>query len=124
MKINWANFDWMLTILALGVLVIGYSFWRAQHRSDFDMLDMLMENGRVSRLAFWFMVSGAVSTWVIVDLQIKGKLSEGMFGLWLAAWVGPLIAKIVFNKNDFPAPGTIVTSTSTSTTEVKPTEPQ
>lgn len=124
MKINWANFDWMLTWLVIGVIVIGLSFWKAQQRPDFNMLDMLMENGKVSRIAFWFMAAGAVSTWVIIDLQIKSKLDPTMFGLWLTAWVGPLIAKLVFGKNDFPAPGTIVTSTTSSTTEVKPTEPQ
>lgn len=124
MKINWGNFDWMLTWLVVGVIVIGLSFWKAQKREDFNLLDMLMENGKVSRIAFWYMVSGAVSTWVVIDLQIKGKLDGTMFGLWLTAWVGPLIAKLVFGKNDFPAPGTIVTNTTSSTTEVKPSEPQ
>ena len=92
--------DWMLTILAVGVGIIAISIWKAQRRPDFDFFDLLMENGRVSRIAFWFMAAGAVSTWVIIDLEIKGKLDPTMFGLWLTAWVGPLIAKMVFGRND------------------------
>ena len=47
---------------------------------------------------------------------MKGKLTEGMFGLWLGAWVGPIIARLVFNKTDMPTPGTVIT-TKMETTE-------
>lgn len=113
--------DWMLTALATGVMLAVFTIWRAQQRPNFDFFDLFMENGRVSRIAFWFMAAGAVSTWVIIDLQINGKLSEGMFGLWLTAWVSPLIAKMVFGRNEpLPMQGLTVTST----TDIKPTEPQ
>jgi len=52
-----------------------------------------------------------------VDLEIKGKLDTGIFGIWMASWVGPLVAKMVFGKNDMP----IMTSSTTvvqQTTEV------
>lgn len=110
--------NWMLVILGVAALLVAVSFWRA-HRTPgfaFNAFDLLMEDGKVSRVAFWFMVAGAVSTWVIVDMQIKDKLTEGMFGLWLTAWVAPLIAKMVFGKTDMPT-GTTFTS-STTTTEL------
>lgn len=110
--------DWMLTVLALGAALVVISFWRAHLKPDFnfDMFDLIMENGRVSRLALWYNLAGASSTWVVVDSQIKGALTEGLFGLWLAAWVGPIIARLVFNKTEMPTPGTIIT-TKVETTE-------
>jgi len=110
--------DWMLAILVIGAVLVAWSFWHAQRKPgfDFDAFDLIMENGKVSRLALWYNLAGAVSTWVIVDLQMKGKLTEGMFGLWLGAWVGPIIARLVFNKTDMPTPGTVIT-TKMETTE-------
>lgn len=108
--------DWMLMILGAGVVFVVVSFWRAHRRPNFDFnaFDLIMENDKVSRLALWFNIAGAVSTWVIVDMQMKGTLTEGMFGLWLGAWVGPIIAKLVFKKNEMP--GTMIT-TKMETTE-------
>jgi hypothetical protein len=102
----------MHAILAIVVLVIGVSIWNA-HKSNstiFNAFDLLMENGRVSKIAVAFMLVLLVSTWVIVDQQINGKLTEGLFGLWLTAWVTPLVAKVVFAKSE--PPGTTTTSTT------------
>lgn len=92
--------DWMLTILAVGVVVVFWSFWQAHRRPDFDFnaLDLLMENGRVSRTAVLFMLAGLVSTWVIVNREINGTLTEGFFGLWLTAWVAPLVVAMNSKK--------------------------
>ena len=108
--------DWMLIILALGAAIVLLSLWKAHHnpKFHFDTFDLIMENGRVSRLALWYNLAGAVSTWVIVDLQMKDKLTEGMFGLWLTAWVGPIIAKLVFNKSE---PGTLTITKTMESTE-------
>jgi hypothetical protein len=107
----------MLTILAFSAVLVAVSFWRAHSRPgfDFNAFDLIMENGRVSKIALAFMLVLLVSTWVIVDMTIKGKLTEGMFGLWLGAWVTPLVAKVVFNKSEMP-------SGTTTTTELKTTE--
>jgi hypothetical protein len=106
--------DWMLVVLCSLAVLVGGSLWRA-HRSasyTFDLLDLIMENGRVSKIAVAFMLVLGVSTWVVVDLQIKDKLTDGMFGLWLGAWVTPLVAKVVFSKVDPPSGTTITTSIS------------
>ena len=111
----------MLAVLAAVALLVAVSFWRA-HRdalAQFNAFDLIMENGRASKIAVAFMLVLGVSTWVIVLLAIRDKLTEGMFGLWLAAWTGPLVAKVIFGKNDMPS-----TTTSTlmqqTTTETKP----
>lgn len=107
----------MHLILAAGFAVILITFWLAhQSNSSFNALDLIMEDRKVSRVAFAFMLVLGVSTWVIVDQQIKGRLSEGIFGLWIASWVTPLVAKMVFGKSDMPA-GTIMTSTMSVTQE-------
>lgn len=114
--------DWMLMVLGAGVVFVLVSFWRAHKRPtfDFNAFDLIMENGKVSRLALWYNLAGAVSTWVIVDLQLKDKLTEGMFGLWLGAWVGPIIAKLVFDKKDMPTPGTLTTTKIETTEQTSP----
>ena len=103
--------DAMQVILAVVVLAIAVSVWNAHksHSTIFNAFDLLMENGRVSKIAVAFMLVLVVSTWVIVDQQISGKLTEGMFGLWLTAWVTPLVAKVVFAKAE--PPGTTTTTT-------------
>lgn len=102
----------MHAILAIVVLVVAVSVWNAHKSSStaFNAFDLLMENGRVSKIAVAFMMVLLVSTWVIVDQQVNNKLTEGMFGLWLTAWVAPLVAKVVFAKTD--PPGTTTTSTT------------
>jgi hypothetical protein len=100
------NYDPMLIALVAGIGLLVLVFWRAHKNPSFqfDVFDLFMENGRVSKIALAFMLVLFVSCWVIVDQQLKGKLSEGTFGLWLGAWVTPLVAKVVFNKNSATEP--------------------
>lgn len=96
--------EWMLIILALAVLVVLVSLWRA-HRNAlvrFNIFDLVMENGRVSKISVSYMLVLGVSTWVVVNQEISGKLTEGIFGMWLAAWVSPLVARVVFGKTEMP----------------------
>ena len=113
----------MLTILAISAGLIVLSFWHAQKNPEFhfDVFDLLMENGKLSKISLAFMLVLAVSTWVIVDLQIKGKLDNGMFLSWLAAWVTPLCAKVLFNKSDVA--GMTMASTTTTVEVSTPAPP-
>ena len=111
--------EWMLVVLAFAACLLLLTFWRAHrnNKTPFDALDLIMVDGKVDRIATVFMIAFAVSTWVIVDMQIKTKLDAGIFGLWLGAWVGPLVAKMVFGRNDMA--GTVTSSTIVQqTTEV------
>lgn len=113
--------EWMLVALAVMAVAIVLSFWRA-HRNvavQFNALDLIMVDGKVDRIATVFMIAFAVSTWVIVDMEIKGKLDAGVLGLWLGAWVGPLVAKMVFGKNEMPGTTSSSTTLVQQTTEVK-----
>lgn len=113
----------MNLLLLAGFAIIAVTFWRAHVKpGTFNAFDLIMENGRVSKIAFAFMLVLAVSTWVIVDLQMKGKLDSGMYLPWLAAWVTPLVAKVVFNKNDV-ASMTVATTTMTVSEVTPPPAP-
>lgn len=113
--------DWMLTILVGGAVLVAWSFWHAQRKPgfDFDMFDLIMENGKVSKIAFTFMSAFAVTTWILVDLQMKGKMTEGYLTTYGAMWVASLVAKVVFNKQE-AAPGTTITTKIESTEKTTP----
>lgn len=116
------NINPMLIVLCAISIVIAYSIWRAHKRADvvFDFFDLIMVNGKVDKIAVAFMLVLGVSTWVIIDQQIKGVLTEGQFGLWLGAWVSPLVAKVVFGKNDVGSTtSTTVVQQVTETVEPK-----
>lgn len=96
----------MGVLLAAGLLAAVLSMWRA-HRDalvEFNAFDLLMENGRVSKIAVAYMLVLGVTTWTIVLLTIRDKLTEGYFLAYGGMWVGPLVAKVVFNKSDPPTP--------------------
>lgn len=114
-----AKIDPMLTILFVVFIIIGLSFWRAQKRSDFafDLFDLIMEGGKVSKTAVAFMMVLCVTTWVIIDQQIKGALSAEMFGLYGGMWVLPLVARVIFDKKDMPIGTSITSMTSTTVTK-------
>jgi len=115
--------DPMIIILAIGVAAILVAFYRAHRRAgfDFNAFDLVMEDGKVNKIAVAFMLVLLVTTWVIIDQQLKGNLSEGMFGLYGGMWVIPLVAKVVFQKTEMP--GTTTMSSMTSTTTVPAQEP-
>lgn len=92
--------DWMTTILAVGLLLVIWSFIRAHRRPgiDFSLYDLILENGKVSKIAFTFMAAFAVTSWILIDLQLKGKMTEGYLTVYGAMWVASLMAKVLSNK--------------------------
>lgn len=99
------DFDGMHLLLGIVMAVIAFSFWR-KHRNttdDFSLFDLVMENGKASKQAFCLMVSFGVMTWVMIDLEIKGKMTEMYMAGYGAIWVAPLIARVIYGKTDPPA---------------------
>lgn len=113
--------DIMLAVLAVAVLLAMLSFWRAHRNAllQFNAFDLLMENGKVSKIAVAFMLVLLVTTWVIVLLTVRDKLTEGYFLAYGGMWVAPLVTKVVFNKSDMPAGTTSSTTLVQQTTETK-----
>lgn len=112
--------DWMQTVLAVALVVMVVTIWRAHRRADvsFDLADLIMVDGKVDRIASSYMLVLAVTTWIMIDLEIQKRMTEGYLMAYGGMWVLPLVAKMVFNKADMP--GTTVQSiTTSSTTTVK-----
>lgn len=99
-----------VVVLALLLCGVGYILWQGQRDSGqntFDVWDLVMDrspNGNrvASGIKCLFQGSFILSSWVIVDQEIKGSLSETVFGVYMATWCGSLIAKVVFDKQDPP----------------------
>jgi hypothetical protein len=108
--------------LACAGVLVAISFWHAHRKPnfDFDMFDLIMENGKVSKIALTFMMAFAVTTWILIDLQLKGKMTEGYLMTYGGMWVASLVAKVVFNKDAAPEVGTTITTKIESTEKTTP----
>lgn len=98
---------WVYTYLLLALVLgaLGYSIWKAQTDPTitFNLFDLLIENGRVSKVSCAFMGTFLLSCWLMVDLQWSGKMTEGYFTIFGGMWVAPLIARVIFGKTN-PTP--------------------
>lgn len=83
-------------LMALIAAAVAWSLYRV-HRNpnvEFNLLDLLMENGRVSKVSCLVMGSFAVTTWIMVSLTLTGRQTEGYFTIYGAVWVAPLLARM------------------------------
>ena len=105
-------------VVLLIVLWIVWSFYQA-HKSPgnaINLFDLVMVDGRLSKMAVVFMGAFATTTWAIIRLTIDGKLTEGYVGLYSTAWVAPMISRLFANP---PASVTTTTASSSTTQEIK-----
>jgi len=108
---------------AIGLLVVTgiiASIYYAQKNpefKEFNLFDLLMENGRLSKLSVAFMTGLVVMSWIMIRLTIDGKMTEGYLGLYGSIIIAPVIARL------FSAPtvtGTATTSTTSTTSGLAP----
>lgn len=93
----------MLAVLAILAGLLAFGFWTAQRsNNDFDILDLVMEDGKLSRVSCVLMGSFAVTTWMMVNLTLTGRMTETYFSAYGAMWVAPLIVRLIKGK-DAPA---------------------
>jgi hypothetical protein len=103
---------------AIVLLLLVWSFYRAQRdpANSFNLFDLIMENGRISRIGFAFLVALLVTSWVLVKMASNATRNlDVVFSAYLAAWVAPIVAKLFS-----PPLATTSTQTSTSTTTTAP----
>ena len=99
-------------VLILVGLVVVWSLVRA-HRNpavDINLFDLVMENGRLSKVSVGYMVTLVVSSWVLIRAAYDSKSLDIIYAAYGAMWVTPLIAKI------FALPSGASTTTDTSKT--------
>lgn len=91
----------MVIVLFVIVAIVAWLVYLAQQdpKNRFDMYDLVMEPTKEGRTASHkkvaFMSVMLVSTWVIVDEEIKHTLTDLIFAAWLTAWVLPLFKDTV-----------------------------
>lgn len=91
------NVDIMGMILAFIVVSLVFAVWRL-HKDptvDFNILDLLMENGRVSKAAVVMMGAFSLTSWMMIQLTLSKLMTEGYFGLYSAAWIAPVVVKLI-----------------------------
>lgn len=81
-------------------LVISWTFYRAHRKADFafNLFDLVMENGKLSRMACVFMGAFAVASWIVIRLTVDGKMTGEIFAAYGGIYVAPIIAKL-FSSN-------------------------
>ena len=82
---------------AIVLLLVVWSFYRAQRdpANSFNLFDLIMENGRVSRIGFAYLVGLLVTSWVLVKMASNEQRSlDVVFSAYLASWVAPIVAKL------------------------------
>jgi len=82
--------------LMIVALCVAWSFYRAHRNAafTFNLFDLIMDNGRVSRLACVFLGSFLVTSWIMVRLTLDGKMTEGYMTAFGALWIIPITAKL------------------------------
>ena len=104
-------------VLMIFTLLLAWSFLRAHRDPQFrlDLFDLVMSDGRLSRIAVAFMVTLCATTWIMVRLTLDGKLTEGYFTGYALAWIAPVVARL------FSQPVNTTTTTDTKTTHTETT---
>ncbi len=103
-------------VVAILMLLVTWSFYLAQKDPaiSFNLFDLIMENGRVSKLAAAFVVGVVALTWIMIRLTVDGKMTEGYVGLYGTIVIAPVIAKL-FSP---PPPSGVTTTTTEGSSKV------
>lgn len=111
----------IVALLALLAILISLRKMHNDPTSTFDLRDLLMENGRVSKAAAVMMGSFVVTTWIIVYLTLSGKLTEGFLVIYVGAWITPVVTRLIKSNGQAQQPEAQAL-TVTTTAKVEPTK--
>ncbi len=93
----------LTTVLLLSFLLLVLIAWRMLHRmqcaadNTYDWRDLLMENGKASKPAHVMFGAFVATTWFFVYYAVTGKMTEGYFGIYVAAWIAPVVTRLIVN---------------------------
>lgn len=92
--------------LAIGLIAIWLSLRRQDKVSanGYSLVDLLLgDDGRASKAAHVMFGAFFLTSWVVVYAALTSKLSDVMFGAYLAAWVAPAVTKLIVGSPKPPA---------------------
>lgn len=93
-----------LTIVLISVF-IGYSLRALDKnpKSRINFEDLLLdEKGKLSGRSCTLMGAFVMSTWLIIYLALRDRITPDYFLYYMGAWVTPTVAKFIFHKGDAP----------------------
>lgn len=82
----------------------------------FNLFDLIMENGRLSKISCLVMGAFTVHTWIMVRLTFDGKMTEGYLTIYGATWVAPMLARMFSASPSRVEPAGVTTTTTTKVT--------
>lgn len=95
----------MVITLAIIAAIVGTLIYRgvkANHFNPYDLVqDIKADGSRVaSGIKITYQAAFVISSWVVIDQEIKGTLNDAIFAGYLATWCASLIAKVVWDKQE------------------------
>jgi hypothetical protein len=77
------------------ILIVLVSFWKMHvtKGNDFNVFDLIMEGGRISRIGTTFLAAFFVCSWVIVRLTLDGKMTDAYLLWYGGVFVAPILVK-------------------------------
>ncbi len=78
--------------------------WHRNKDVDVDLTDLLMENGRLSRLAFTWLGAFLVMSFGFIYAVIHKNLSDVYAALYATTWAVPIVTKLFTIKPQIQTP--------------------
>lgn len=113
------RFEAAFSLVAVLLALLIWRSLRKMHDAPdvtFDLRDLIMENGRVSKAACVMMGAFASTTWFFIYYTLAGKMTEGYFALYGGFWITPVVARIIKQNGDASTPSKVTATTTTETT--------
>lgn len=78
------------------LLVLIISIWKLHKdpKNSFNILDTIMDNGRVSKIAFVFMGSWLALTFVFIGQHFQNKMTDALYMAYGTVCFAPIIARM------------------------------
>lgn len=95
----------MAAAFGVAVLFLAYIVWQAHRSGRFDFWDILREAGKPSWTRVVGLCAFLVTTWILVDKEIKATLTIEWYLAYGAGWIAPILTKIIKGAGDPPQPG-------------------
>ena len=94
--------DYVEILFLLVLLFLCYLLYQWQKDNtdfkDFNLTDLLMENGKLSKMAVTWMGSFTVMSFGFIHMVVNEKLTDTYAGLYAATWAVPILTKMFAPK--------------------------
>lgn len=97
----------VLALVLVGLVIARTLSTRdADAASRIDLDDLLLgEDGKLSKAAAVMLGAFLVTTWMMVWLTLREKMTEGYLAIYVAAWITPTVTKLVKGPATTPPAG-------------------